>query len=247
MRGSVGVLTPADMGPAAACKRIAVMQPYFFPYAGYFRLFADVDEFILFDCVQFPRRGRVHRTELASTGDAPEWLTLPLAAQARDVPISGLAFTHDARAEFDRRLDRLGWLQAARGDGADRVREYLRSPLDGVVDFLETGLALVAGQLGFSTPVIRSSTLGIDPALRAQDRVLAIARQRGASHYLNSPGGRRLYDADAFAQQGVTLEFLPEYHGRYMHLLPALVAEPASSIREDVLAAMATPLDPSIR
>ena len=40
------------------------MQPYLFPYAGYFRLLSQVDEFVIYDCVQFPRRGRVHRTEV---------------------------------------------------------------------------------------------------------------------------------------------------------------------------------------
>jgi hypothetical protein len=45
-------------------SRIAVMQPYFFPYAGYFRLLQAADHFVLLDCVQFPRRGRVHRTQV---------------------------------------------------------------------------------------------------------------------------------------------------------------------------------------
>ena len=39
--------------------KLGIMQPYFFPYAGYFRLFAHVDEFVIFDCVQFRRRGRM--------------------------------------------------------------------------------------------------------------------------------------------------------------------------------------------
>jgi hypothetical protein len=41
---------------------VAVMQPYFLPYPGYFRLFAAADQVALFDCVQFPRRGWVHRS-----------------------------------------------------------------------------------------------------------------------------------------------------------------------------------------
>ena len=50
--------------PQTTLKGVALMQPYFFPYAGYFRLFAAVDTFIIYDCVQFPRRGRVHRVEV---------------------------------------------------------------------------------------------------------------------------------------------------------------------------------------
>ena len=56
----------------------AVMQPYFFPYAGYFRLFAASDLFVIYDCVQFPRRGWVHRNLLPDASGSERWLTLPL-------------------------------------------------------------------------------------------------------------------------------------------------------------------------
>ena len=62
--------------------RVAVMQPYFYPYAGYFRLFAAADCFVVLDCVQFNRRGRVHRAQLLDARGG--WLTLPLARQPRE-------------------------------------------------------------------------------------------------------------------------------------------------------------------
>ena len=216
-------------------KRIAVMQPYFLPYAGYFRLFAAVDEFIVFDCVQFPRRGRVHRTQVPGAGDAPAWLTLPLARQPRDTAISDLAFANDARAQLDARLAALPWLATAAGPAADAVRERLYAPLGSVVDFLEDTLRLAAGLMGFAPSVRRSSGLGLDPALRGQDRVLAIARAVGAARYLNSPGGRALYDAGAFAAEGIALEFLTPYGGRWFEMLPALVRESPDALRDDVL------------
>ena len=211
-------------------KRIAVMQPYFFPYAGYFRLFAQVDEFVLFDCVQFPRTGRVHRSEVAPGS----WLTLPLARQPRDVLIQDLAFAGDARAELDRRLAALPWLAKAEGAHAQVLREYLHAPLQGVVDFLEQGLRLVNSLLGVHTPIVRSSSLSIPARLRGQERILAIAAARGASRYLNPPGGRALYEAQAFERAGVQLEFLPDYRGAYFHLLPALARGEAAAIAAEL-------------
>jgi len=211
-------------------KRIAVMQPYFFPYAGYFRLFAQVDEFVLFDCVQFPRTGRVHRSEVAPGS----WLTLPLARQSREVLIRDLQFATDARSEFDRRLAALPWLAQARGEAADRLREYLHSPLAGVVDFLEDGLRLVNSALGIDTPIVRSSTLPIAAALRGQDRILAIAAARGARTYVNPPGGRALYQPQDFAAAGLELEFLPEYEGPHRHLLPELARGGAAAIAAEL-------------
>src|SRR5215472_19045850 len=106
MEHSAEQAIPARVAPdphQTPIKRVAVMQPYFFPYAGYFRLFSHVDEFIILDCVQFPRRGRVHRSEVPAPTGASEWLTLPLARQPRDVLIKHLAFASGAREQFGRR------------------------------------------------------------------------------------------------------------------------------------------------
>ena len=58
--------------------RVTIMQPYFFPYAGYYRLFKESDIFVIYDCVQFPRRGWVHRNKLKNFSNDLDWLTLPI-------------------------------------------------------------------------------------------------------------------------------------------------------------------------
>ena len=237
-----GLSMPAGM---TRPRRVVVMQPYFFPYAGYFRLFAAADEFVVYDCVQFPRRGRVHRTQVPGHGDPAQWLSLPLARQPRDTAISDLRFADGGRALLDRRLDALPWLAQADGPCADALRRQLRAPLDGVVDFLQDGLQMVANLMGFSPRLRRSSGLGIDPGLRGQSRVIAIARAVGATHYLNAPGGRALYDAADFADAGLTLEFLAPYTGAFMQMLPALARQSAEVLRADVLAQLRIePADP---
>jgi hypothetical protein len=219
--------------------RVAVMQPYFLPYAGYFRLFAATDVFVLFDCVQFPRRGRVHRTEVPLADGAAGWLTLPLAHQAREVTIADLAFAPGARAELDARMRRLPWIASARGPAADSVRRLLAGPLDDVVGFLESTLSGVAALLGMTPRIVRSSSLRLDPALRGQDRVIAAAKAMGAARYLNAPGGKALYDASAFEEAGLALEFLPPYRGPWVRMLPALLTADPIAIRDDVLAGSA--------
>jgi len=214
--------------------RVAVMQPYFFPYAGYFRLLQAADHFVILDCVQFPRRGRVHRTQLPGPGGAIEWLTLPLMRQPRDVLIRELRFAPDARAILDRRLVRYSWLSEASGTAADRVRAYLHRPLGSVIDYLADGIGLIADLLGLAPIISRCSSLGFNPDLRAQERVIAIVRSLGGTHYINAPGGRGLYDRERFADAGVALSFLAEYEGPYRQLLPALVSRPLAEIAEDV-------------
>jgi WbqC-like protein family len=215
-------------------SRIAVMQPYYFPYAGYFRLLQATDHFVILDCVQFPRRGRVHRTELPGPAGAIEWLTLPLARQPRDVLIRDLRFAADARMVLDRRLARYSWLTEASGGVADRLRAHLYQPLGSVIDHLADGIALVADLLGLAPIISRSSILGLDPDLRGQERVIAIVRALGGTDYINAPGGRGLYDRERFTAAGLTLSFLAEYEGPHRQLLPALVSHPLAAIAADV-------------
>jgi hypothetical protein len=228
-----GTSIAAGGGPCAGS--VAVMQPYFFPYAGYFRLFAAAEIFVIFDDVQFPRRGRVHRCEVPGATGAPEWLTLPLARQPRDTAIADLAFAAGARATFDRRLQRLAWLGAARGRWAERVRAHLGGPLDGVLDFLEAGLLLAAEALDLRPRFVRSSALGIDGALRGADRVMAIVQALNGRNYVNAPGGRALYRAEDFERRGIALHFLAPYPGPGGSILPALVAGEVDALRADVL------------
>ena len=215
--------------------RVAVMQPYFLPYPGYFRLLAAADCFVVLDCVQFNRRGRVHRVQLPAPGNGVEWLTLPLARQPRDVLIRDLAFAHDARATFDARLRRFAAQAGGDGAAAARLCTWLDAPLDHVVDFLEDGLRLVADLLELRPRLLRSSSLDVDPGLRGQERIIAIVQALGGTDYINAPGGRHLYDAWRFADAGLRLSFLPPYEGRYPFLLPALLGAGPAAVRDDVL------------
>jgi hypothetical protein len=215
-------------------RTIAVMQPYFFPYAGYFRLLDQADEFVIFDCVQFRRRGRIHRTEVPDANGNQQWLTLPIAYSARETAIRDIQFAEGARAGLDERLAEFPWIRASRGQAAEALRTYLFEPLPSFTDFLEEGLKLVASLLGITVKISRSSSLAIAPELHGQDRVLAIVKALHGTRYLNSPGGRALYEPAAFAAAGVELRFLPDYVGPYSSMLHALMTEDLLQISTDV-------------
>jgi len=210
------------------------MQPYFFPYAGYFRLLAAADTFVIFDDVQFPRRGRVHRCEIPGPGGAPEWLTLPLARKPRDTSIENLAFAANARAVLDRRLARLPWLADARGPWAERLRAHLYGPLDDVVGFLQDGIVLAAEALNLRPRLLRSSSLGIDRRLRGAQRVIAIVQALNGRTYINASGGRALYHASAFERRGLELKFLVPYPGPTGSILPTLVSGDLAALRAEI-------------
>jgi hypothetical protein len=209
---------------------VAVMQPYFLPYAGYFRLFAAADRVALFDCVQFPRRGWVHRNRLPNAAGDAAWLTLPLQRAPVDARISDLRFAEDAGARLLDSCRRFPALCDLRHPLCEALLH-----LDGTVcDYLERLLGLCCRMLDLPFETIRTSALNLDPSLHGQERVLAAVRALGATRYVNLEGGRTLYDAATFAAQGIDLRFLPDWHGPRWSILQRILAEPADAIARDI-------------
>ena len=211
---------------------VAVMQPYFAAYAGYYRLLTAVDEFVIFDCVQFPRRGWVHRNRLPDARGEPDWLTLPLKSAPYEAPIRDLEFAQDAEARMAERLRAFPSMQAL----SELAETFLEAApfRGGLVDYLEAQLAVACDWLGVRPRIIRSSSLGVGPELKAQDRVLEILRLVGATDYLNAPGGRDLYDEAAFQARGMRLHFLEPYEGESWSLAHRLAADP-DACRAEIL------------
>jgi len=209
------------------------MQPYFVPYAGYFRLLAATDLFVVYDCVQFPRRGWVHRNRLLDANGALQWLTLPLARADVDTAIAELRFRDDAQADVDAQMRRFPALASPAGQASswhDVLRDFSGTP----VDYLERTLGLACAQLGLPCRTVRSSSLALGPLLRGQDRILAIAEAFGAHVYLNAPGGTALYSTADFAARGIELRFLPAWQGDVASVLQRLLTEPPERVGDEI-------------
>lgn len=210
------------------------MQPYFVPYAGYFRLLAAADLFIAYDCVQFPRRGWVHRNRLSDANGALQWLTLPLRKGDRDTTrICDLAFPDDAAASFAEQCRRFPGLRLLNERYPALARRVL-APSGDPAGFLVETLAEISALLGISRPIVRSSSLEIAPELKAQDRIIAIAGRMGATSYINAPGGRELYDAAAFGQAGMSLHFLSTHEGAHASILERLANDDLAGIKAEI-------------
>jgi hypothetical protein len=211
---------------------IAIMQPYFLPYAGYFRLIAQTEIFVIYDCVQFPRRGWVHRNKLTDAQGQEQWLTLPLSAAPQDVLIRDLTFPDDAARALAERL-RPFPVAARAGPHSpllDRVRRVEGRPVDYISGLLEEAARL----LGLPWNVVRSSSLEVADHFRGQARILEIARRLDATRYLNAPGGRDLYETLAFADAGIELSFLEPWAGAGGSILQRLADDDLPALARQV-------------
>lgn len=213
---------------------VAIMQPYFMPYAGYFRLFAAADLFVIYDCVQFPRRGWVHRNRLPNANREPSWLTLPLESAPRETRICDLRFAPDAEQRLARQLRKFPVLSGPGVSDSPPARDLLPQTREIPVAYLERTLISVCDALGLPFQMQRSSSMAVDPDARGSDRILAILEQLGATQYVNLSGGRALYSHSIFARHGIRLSFLEDYAGPSWSILYRLLREDAADIAADI-------------
>ena len=171
---------------------VSIMQPYLFPYIGYFQLMASADVFVVHDDVQYIRGGWINRNRLLSGGE-PRWVTLPVAAGAHRLNINQRGYAPGAEGprQFLRRLE-AGYRAAPNfAEVFELVRALLLHEDRNVAAFNTHALRGVAESVGITTPLVVSSEMTKDDSLRGEARVIAICEALGAERYVNPIGGPR--------------------------------------------------------
>jgi hypothetical protein len=189
--------------------RLAIMQPYFLPYVGYFQLMAAVDKFVLLDDVNFINRGWINRNRIVVNGE-PYWLTLPLAKASQNRLINEIDIVDDP--VWKRKMLRTVELSYRSAPLAHRVLPMFAELIEGASGSLSTflfhHLRRLAHYIGIDVSIEPTSTIYPKEGRTGQDRILDICTREGAITYVNLPGGRELYDAQAFAAAGIKLLFV---------------------------------------
>ncbi|MCP4172228.1 MAG: WbqC family protein [Fuerstiella sp.] len=190
---------------------IAIMQPYFLPYIGYFQLMSAVDRFVILDDVNYINRGWINRNRIPNTStDATQWLTVPLRRASQNRLIRELSIASD-NGWKNCMLRTIRNCYARSPESADmipRFERWLNTAHGNLSDFLRRTLADIAERCDITTTIIPTSSVYPRNGLRGQNRILDICRQEGATTYVNPAGGRHLYDHTLFQAAGVELMFL---------------------------------------
>ena len=188
---------------------VAIMQPYFFPYIGYFQLMQAADIFVFHDDVQYIKGGWINRNRILKDNHV-EWLTMPVRNASNYLPIDQRCFANEP-ATVDKMKRRLA-AAYAKAQAFDRIASMIFELLDfpdaNVASFNCTSLVALAKKLGITCKFIRSSELDEPELAKGQAKVLALCRRFGANRYINPIGGVELYDAHAFAAAGISLSFM---------------------------------------
>lgn len=205
--------------------KVAVMQPYFFPYLGYYQLIAAVDRFVVWDDVQYIQRGWVNRNRILLNGE-PTYINLPVEKASQSAYINERNVA-DLTAAAPKLLGQLhsAYRKAPHYQATKQLVEaVLALPEKNLGRFLYQSLKLVCQYLEISTELVLSSELEKeDSGLSGSERVIALAKANQATMYVNAIGGRELYAAEDFESSGIALRFIAMDEINYSQMQPSFV------------------------
>ncbi|MBE0505973.1 MAG: WbqC family protein [Marinospirillum sp.] len=186
--------------------KLAIMQPYLFPYIGYFQLIYAADLFLIYDDVAYIKRGFVNRNNILSPNGVIRF-TVSVPGASLNKKFSDLEFSNDV-AKVLKTID----------------HSYTKAPyfndvfpvIQGVMELKDRSIATVCQKsfedlfsyLGIEKQFKKTSELDYDRSVSARDRLIALCHQLEADCYLNTPGGRKLYAKQDFAEKGIDLKFV---------------------------------------
>jgi hypothetical protein len=208
-------------------RRLAIMQPYFFPYLGYFQLMAAVDAFVIYDDVNFINRGWINRNRINVNG-APHLITVPLRQASQNKLICDISV--EGSSQWREKILRTIRQAYARAPYFGRVfplvEKIVRCPSDNLADYLRFSLIILRDHLGLGTEIVSSSQCYGNSNLKAQSRIIDICVRERADTYVNAMGGKALYEHAGFERAGLKLQFLapdlPPYDQGAADFMPGL-------------------------
>lgn len=189
---------------------IAIMQPYLFPYIGYFQLMNAVDEFIIYDNIQFTKKGWINRNRILVNG-SDAYITLPLKKDSDYLNIKDRYLSDDWILESKKMLNRIteSYRKAPYFESVfPLIEKSLLFEDKQLFNFIFNSLNLTKDFLDIKTSFVTSSTIPIDHHLKSTEKVIALCKHQNAKTYINPIGGIELYNKEEFKKEGLELKFI---------------------------------------
>ena len=185
---------------------VAVMQPYFFPYIGYWQLLSAVDTFVIFDDVNFIKKGYINRNSIL-LNNASYLFTLELVGASQNKLINEIDIGNNQKKIL--KTIETAYKKAPYFETVFLlIEDILNQNEKNLAKYIGYSLQKISNYLDIDTQLIYSSDLEKNNELKAQEKILEICKKLNATHYINAIGGQGLYDKAVFEAEGIQLNFL---------------------------------------
>ena len=192
---------------------VAIMQPYLFPWIGYFQLIYQSNIFVLYDDACFIKQGYINRNSILCQGQAQRF-TVPVPGASSNKRISELRFG-DQVEKIVKTVSQSYSKAPYFRDVMPLVEAVLSHPERDITACCQRAIESIFNYLDIERKIIRSAVLDYDRSENPENKVIGMCQALKGNMYVNSTGGRHLYHADAFAAQGITLRFLQANNTEY--------------------------------
>jgi len=205
--------------------RIAIMQPNYLPWLGYFEMMYHCDTFVVLDDVQYNKKFWRNRNRIR-VKDGAMWLTVPVLTKNKfKQSINEVQINHAVRWQ-DKHIRSL-WLNYHRSPYFHKYYCHLEDILtknnwNYLLDLDMAMLRLLAGTLNINTPLVTASSLSLEQ--RGEEKIIAICEKLGAQQLYDTYNSRNFIDIDTFGKRGIEVIFqqyrYPQYPQQYKPFLP---------------------------
>jgi len=195
--------------------RVAIMQPYYLPYPGYFQLMNAVDLFIIYDKVKFTKKGWINRNRILFQGN-PKTVSIPVAKNSDFSSIQERKIAPNYNPQKLLNIFRECYKNSLFWDRNAKFLENIHFyKAENLFEFLYNSISLLHENLQSSSKLLISSQIEPNNTFHGVDRVLNLCKLVGAKEYINPIGGIDLYDPELFSAHKIKLKFLKSEFGVY--------------------------------
>jgi hypothetical protein len=185
--------------------KLGIMQPYFFPYIGYWQLLNYVDTYVVYDDVNYIKRGWINRNCILSNGNR-FLLTLHLKYASQNKLINEIETSSNQKKILKtvfQSYSKAPYFKTA----YPLIEEILLDKEKNLALFLFNSIKKIMSFLEIKTEILLSSKIYKNNTLKGQNKILEICSILGADTYVNALGGKSLYKSDAFRKNNIYLFF----------------------------------------
>jgi len=196
--------------------KIGIMQPYFFPYIGYWQLINAVDIYVIYDDVNFMKKGWINRNNILINGQ-PKFINLQISKASQNKLINEIELL--GNETYNAKLLKTIKASYKKAPYYEEVFPLIKNIIEqdekNLAKFLAESIVEISKYLGIKTKFVMSSDIEKNNSLRGQDKIIEICKLLNADVYINSIGGRDLYLQKDFHSNGIELKFLKANEIKY--------------------------------
>ncbi|TAA72303.1 WbqC family protein [Planococcus salinarum] len=189
--------------------RVGIMQPYFFPYIGYWQLIKAVDEYVIYDDVNYIKKGWINKNNILVTGEAKP-ISLRISKASQNKLINEIEI--DSDSIYNKKLLKTIREAYSKAPYFQEVFVLIEKVINqqelNLAKYLTNSIREICNYLDLDTRILLSSDLEKKGELKGQDKILEICELLSADQYVNAFGGFSLYSPLDFEAKGITLKFI---------------------------------------